>query len=96
MRGKRRFPNSQGSAERITPACAGKTYLLHRAGRCRGDHPRVCGENYISFHVLPVQIGSPPRVRGKLNVGHMDSWADRITPACAGKTLDGIRGALDS
>ena len=50
------------------------------------DHPRVCGENTALILQTQNEKGSPPRVRGKLNVGHMDSWADRITPACAGKT----------
>ena len=72
---------------RITPACAGKTYGFTRVRRLHGDHPRVCGENFLSFSEFTVYIGSPPRVRGKPIYARICAYAGGITPACAGKTL---------
>ena len=71
---------------RITPACAGKTYINFLFQDLQWDHPRVCGKNN-SIHELEFSIpGSPPRVREKL-VWDFKSWLWlRITPACAGKT----------
>ncbi len=73
---------------RITPACAGKRLLLIMAWICVKDHPRVCGEKYISCALKYQPPGSPPRVRGKgqeckLLVGRLG-----ITPACAGKSIN--------
>ena len=86
VRGKQvmRFRNmfEQG----ITPACAGKT-TPDRCGKYeRWDHPRVCGENNQTSFVRLPNIGSPPRVRGKLNGLVTMPDGKRITPACAGKT----------
>ena len=72
---------------RITPACAGKTALkLHRQGD-NPDHPRMRGEDQRRPRTGLMCLGSPPHARGRR---HLDTavrdW-DRITPACAGKTL---------
>ena len=74
---------------RITPACAGKTnrYSVSRWGS--GDHPRVCGKNLHSSTVGMLSAGSPPRVREKHTRSLGVSSTQRITPACAGKTLKG-------
>ena len=75
----------------ITPACAGKT----RQRLCRlpsgKDHPRVCGENVVGIGLNLVEIGSPPRVRGKLPLPVSTFVNVRITPACAGKTFITLR-----
>ena len=71
---------------RITPACAGKTRLQLLVPACPEDHPRVCGENVFSGMLICWQIGSPPRVRGKLALTLAKKKSKRITPACAGKT----------
>ena len=72
---------------RITPACAGK----RRAGglKCgvEGDHPRVCGEKLGKNIGCSQMVGSPPRVRGKGRCRTGTPVTDRITPACAGKSL---------
>ena len=85
-------------SSRITPACAGKTHLHAWISCSAGDHPRVCGENCGAVTVSRRILGSPPRVRGKrLGVGCL-ALIDRITPACAGKTLSSpslMRGAKD-
>ena len=46
----------------------------------------MCGENVLIYHGLFMCLGSPPRVRGKLDAQHARACANRITPACAGKT----------
>ena len=50
----------------ITPAYAGKStpdrlFLYHL-----GDHPRVCGEKQGQKDSIINQLGSPPRVQGKV------------------------------
>ena len=72
---------------RITPACAGKTRACRPACMAKEDHPRLCGENYPrGRQVCPIG-GSPPPVRGKRVIHKLKHGGNRITPACAGKTL---------
>ena len=71
---------------RITPAGAGKTYTLINSGFASKDHPRRCGENCASFSFNSLNLGSPPQVRGKLDVIRSKNCFYRITPAGAGKT----------
>ena len=71
----------------ITPACAGKRRPGFRLIHANGDHPRVCGEKFMLPWLNALELGSPPRVRGKAadcGPGAPDSG---ITPACAGKRL---------
>ena len=49
----------------ITPAHAGKSTLRCPAVRSLQDHPRACGEKSNSGLLGPVELGSPPRMRGK-------------------------------
>ncbi len=71
---------------RITPACAGTTYIRLRRPRRPSDHPRVCGDDVLPAAPVTQSSGSPPRVRGRLG-GRRDLLpALRITPACAGTT----------
>ena len=70
---------------RITPACAGKSSGKTDHPRTLWDHPRVCGEKCLARYLLPPNLGSPPRVRGKELTGQNCSNSLGITPACAGK-----------
>ena len=70
----------------ITPACAGKTYIQQFQFKEYEDHPRVCGKNWISWTLMSVWQGSPPRVREKLFAKGCRGLILRITPASAGKT----------
>ena len=72
---------------RITPACAGKTLPWSASGLLPGDHPRVCGKNFIVCCFSKSALGSPPRVREKLKQLLQKRLLIRITPACAGKTV---------
>ena len=71
---------------RITPACAGKTYLEVTFDDEPEDHPRVCGKNLQGDWSGAWETGSPPRVREKLTKGGRLQAINGITPACAGKT----------
>ena len=71
---------------RITPAGAGKT-LENRADGARAeDHPRRCGENPERSQIIQPCQGSPPQVRGKLDMVAAADLLNGITPAGAGKT----------
>ena len=71
----------------ITPACAGKTNFILAVFCNVQDHPRVCGENSYGKNQGQFNLGSPPRVRGKRGLCGSIWQYDRITPACAGKTV---------
>ena len=86
VRGKRMNPRMLVVAERITPACAGKTEAVTDYSVALRDHPRVCGENYRYQSRRSRESGSPPRVRGKPQINDFQLPFVRITPACAGKT----------
>ena len=70
----------------ITPACAGKSYVLFMYLESNRDHPRVCGEKDSICHGFGNQAGSPPRVRGKALSCDRKIINRGITPACAGKS----------
>ena len=75
----------------ITPARAGKSHRCTSLQKRFRDHPRACGEkSHTTFTSTPL-MGSPPRVRGK--VGHLSQAGPQngITPARAGKRLNGSR-----
>ena len=44
MRGKVMQVLDKDNNIRITPAYAGKSYVLHETAAPNGDHPRLCGE----------------------------------------------------
>ena len=50
------------------------------------DHPRVCGEKENVTGSVQEELGSPPRVRGKVISDRFLLFCLRITPACAGKS----------
>ena len=87
MRGKPFCGIGIYSADRITPADAGKTVVfLFYTTMCR-DHPRGCGENICCCYCIVCGLGSPPRMRGKHAYSSPRIEPLRITPADAGKTL---------
>ena len=72
----------------ITPACAGKSNLFVFRRIEPKDHPRVCGEKRISVVLSCTSVGSPPRMRGKANIGRSFLHVRGITPAYAGKRME--------
>ena len=89
VRGKAIAPPTQQTRRRITPACAGKSKGMDARARQLQDHPRVCGEKSAAPAFSISVRGSPPRVRGKVRDADDPAPAERITPACAGKSADG-------
>ena len=95
MRGKVYAHRSARVRCGITPAYAGKSsYTSDRAAVSR-DHPRVCGEKYMTIFVDPRKWGSPPRMRGKVVYRFRPESAVGITPAYAGKRLSDAAVAED-
>ena len=65
MRGKLAVCISINTADRITPAYAGKTAKCKADSRLPKDHPRVCGENTVADNCETDVEGSPPADAGK-------------------------------
>ena len=72
---------------RITPACAGKRPSLSGRSSPGEDHPCVCREKFKKVSFILSGIGSPLRVQGKVKKLSDTEIKNRITPACAGKSL---------
>ena len=70
---------------RITPAYAGKRLLPCCFWRLYRDHPRVCGEKALACSFCSGVRGSPPRMRGKVDLRLEVVRVLGITPAYAGK-----------
>ena len=73
----------------ITPAYAGKSFLLRSSAHHIWDHPRVCGEKVHGDEQAMAKLGSPPRMRGKVTTRIGIAGTERITPAYAGKSRPG-------
>ena len=87
MRGKA-FPSIKTILlMRITPAYAGKSYLIGTGLSDTKDHPRVCGEKTVLDLSRLVEQGSPPRMRGKADPPSARFRVHGITPAYAGKRV---------
>ena len=87
MRGKLSIVRRRKQFAGITPADAGKTHPDKQRLNLIEDHPRGCGENECPLLKSRGQLGSPPRMRGKLEIYVLRKTHCRITPADAGKTL---------
>ena len=69
----------------ITPACAGKSKTRLLSNLIKLDHPRVCGEKRDQSVEEDVTWGSPPRVRGKVQIQHVDAKGDGDHPRVCGE-----------
>ena len=95
-RGRQTMSFNLGTAWRITPACAGKTGRGTVREPSAPDHPRMRGEDERSNPDYLDTIGSPPHARGRPLFILETAVRQRITPACAGKTVGvGLGAALD-
>ena len=88
MRGKGAPISRPATTIRITPAYAGKSSTHWIMWRCRGDHPRVCGEKPRALLINATASGSPPRMRGKVPPPELLPVGLGITPAYAGKSAN--------
>ena len=86
MRGKDFATLTYDDEAGITPAYAGKRFLLFLVAFLIRDHPRVCGEKNQLRLAFQVQKGSPPRMRGKAQTASLEGFQPGITPAYAGKS----------
>ena len=77
------------AAERITPAWAGKRKPTTTTSSSATDHPRVGGEKLEWAPITFLMLGSPPRGRGKVTDCICPFIIHGITPAWAGKSLNG-------
>ena len=94
MRGKAAGVYAYSDSERITPAYAGKSFFCPDRILWDRDHPRVCGEKLYMPCAIAPNVGSPPRMRGKVAPRITLRCRPRITPAYAGKS--GFHRALVS
>ena len=78
----------------ITPAYAGKSSVLGMFVKSCGDHPRVCGEKPAVAVLFSKTMGSPPRMRGKVELVSESGVSLGITPAYAGKRLKRSRSTV--
>ena len=85
-RGKVGHADYSVTANRITPACAGKSPTLAPALTFQRDHPRMRGEKLTLIYTPGKILGSPPHARGKASKHLLFSPESGITPACAGKS----------
>ena len=86
MRGKEACKKACEVSWGITPAYAGKRAAAAPEAAGNQDHPRVCGEKAAIAGLLPSLLGSPPRMRGKVNHFAQNCAKIGITPAYAGKS----------
>ena len=87
MRGKAGGFTHANVLHGITPAYAGKRVLMVDNLGTIQDHPCVCGEKTEMQALCWPTMGSPLRMRGKVNRFDITSLAVRITPAYAGKSI---------
>ena len=91
MRGKGIADDEARAAVGITPACAGKRMYFCCKLSSRRDHPRVCGEKYMTCSTARSTLGSPPRMRGKAEFLPVLPHDSGITPAYAGKSISSVQ-----
>ena len=91
MRGAPQMARRAHRHEGIIPAHAGSTScLMCPPTKCR-DHPRACGEHFLSLVKQQTLKGSSPRMRGALPTRHLYASSYRIIPAHAGSTIPSPR-----
>ena len=90
MRGKRLRLGMGWIASRLIPAHAGKTSWTEPSAPARPAHPRACGENYYVDSWFASELGSSPRMRGKLFCEGTEQVCRGLIPAHAGKTLNRV------
>ena len=70
----------------IIPALAGNTVCNCLSVINARDHPRACGEHFLSNEVNSFSEGSSPRLRGTRGEVGVTLDSDGIIPALAGNT----------
>ena len=86
-RGTGKEIKSNGSKERITPACAGNSIVRREYDLGEQDHPRLRGEQPAAEKLFRWLRGSPPLARGTADATSEYYAVMGITPACAGNRI---------
>ena len=87
MRGARSLSGFPHRGTRIIPADAGSTMEHTLDVGLVGDHPRGCGEHFVTEDQVVASLGSSPRMRGAHRGQRHEIVHVRIIPADAGSTL---------
>ena len=95
MRGKVVMSGGYIGQTRITPAYAGKSIFEIISMFGSRDHPRLCGEKDQGKEIRIPYLGSPPPMRGKVAVQCDAVDHGGITPAYAGKRIEGLLESMD-
>ena len=83
-------PPSRPRRRRIIPAYAGSTASPPCRRSAAMDHPRIRGEHFIKYGIIPSSEGSSPHTRGARRSRARTSWAAGIIPAYAGSTFPSL------
>ena len=86
LRGTRRRRTGHVGVDGIIPALAGNTSRLGGSGSHQRDHPRACGEHFVSDDATDLFEGSSPRLRGTRHSLTKPLTTEGIIPALAGNT----------
>ena len=86
MRGTHTRRQVEDTADGIIPAHAGNTVAVPVELPACGDHPRACGEHYLTLSLARAALGSSPRMRGTPDGINFLSVSLGIIPAHAGNT----------
>ena len=81
---------------RITPAYAGKTWIVRIDCELKRDHPRIRGKDCVMLANELCKVGSPPHTRERLTGRLVIAQNCGITPAYAGKTERRYNAGNDS
>src|SRR5690348_12270295 len=73
------------NGERLTPACAARTWSRTPYANGATAHPRLGGEDLINGEQVGGSYGSPPPARGGRPDHGLLRPPGRLTPACAGR-----------
>ena len=86
MRGSRSLYLRARRGSGIIPAHAGLTALVSSTVSTKRDHPRACGAHRKMPILLPLRLGSSPRMRGSRSLYLRARRGSGIIPAHAGLT----------
>ena len=87
MRGTPQNVSRGDLVQGIIPAHAGNTTCFPSQSPTRRDHPRACGEHFLTYHVFSSTWGSSPRMRGTRHHSRGCAADCGIIPAHAGNTV---------
>ena len=88
MREPLKWQRESNDVFRITPAHAGTTKFAHIPAHNTWDHPRSCGNHFLSEKIVLPILGSPPLMREPQKRRKNTGCSHRITPAHAGTTIN--------